>query len=170
MSFKKYFCFLFLLLLSIPASGAQKSAGEDEAPYSWGIPEEGTGTPECRAALLEIVKEGNTAKAFELYRSSGPACQHTAFIDEDVCAEGCDYALALISLIDRMLREKNYTQAKKAVRLGFTFNKNLTYEIAGDGYVLMEELLKRDKALKSKNARKKQKKIKQLPLPDQASK
>lgn len=170
MSFRKYFCFLFLSLLSVPALQALRSAGEDEIPYAWGIPEEGTGTPECRAALLEIVKEGSTAKAFELYLSSGPACQHTAFIDEDVCAEGCDYALALISLIDRMIREKNYTGAKKAVRLGFTFDKNLTYEIAGDGYVLTEELLKRNKALKKKPAKKKQKKIKQLPLPAPASK
>lgn len=170
MSFRTYFCFLLLSLLSVPALYARKAAVEDEIPYNWGIPEEGTGTPECRAALLDIVKEGSTAKAFELYLSSGPACQHTAFIDEDVCAEGCDYALALISLIDRMIREKNYTEAKKAVRLGFTFDKNLTYEIAGDGYVLTEELRKREKALKSRKVKKKQKKIKQLPLPEQAPK
>jgi len=170
MSFRRYFCFLLLSLSSGPALFTQKAAGEEKTHYEWGIPEEGTGTPECRAALLEIVKEGSTAKAFELYRSSGPACQHTAFIDEDLCAEGCDYALALITLIDRLIREKNYTEAKKAVKLGFTFDKSLTYEIAGDGYVLMEELLKREKALKSKNSKKKRKRIKQLPLPDQASK
>ena len=170
MSFRKYFCFLLLSLLSVPALYARKEAGEEKTHYEWGIPEEGTGTPECRAALLEIIKEGSTAKAFELYLSSGPACQHTAFIDEDLCAEGCDYALALITIIDRMIREKKYMEAKKAVRLGFTLDKNLTYEIAGDGYVLTEELRKREKALKSKTSRKRKKRIKQLPLPAPASK
>ena len=130
-----------------PASGAK-------VKYEWGIPEGGKGSPKCRSSLLSIIKEKDDLRAFDLFKRSGKKCQHAAFIDEDACAEGCDYGVALINIVDGLIRMNRLDAAREAVRLGLTFDENITFEIGGDGYVLRQELLERDKKL-SKPAGKK---------------